>query len=241
MSYSALALRLATVEALCPSAALPNGPFPTDAGRLVYDSRLRPLDEAEAGASYSAIFAYTDDANIISFDPRGGPPFQAMMGLVLVLIVGAPADEEAKAEARLDALSGQILTTLFYGPSAMLWRKLTGSKVAKAEMETERSSEERAIILIRTMRLPCEVPFDCVDLNPATAPAGPDRLPEPLRAILAGLAATSYGQAIGLALRDGAPILPVLPRLEGIDMEIDAHSPPQGAADVSASIEIPQD
>jgi hypothetical protein len=241
MSYAALALRLATVEALRPTAALPGGPFPTDAGRLVYDSRLRPLDEAEAGASYAAIFAYTDDADVISGDPRGGPPFQAMIGLVLVFIVGAPANEEARAEARLDALSGQILATLFYGPSAALWRKLTGSKVTKAEMETERSSEERAIILIRTMRLACEVPFDCVDLNPATAPIGPDRLPEPLRGVLAGLAATSYGQAIGLALQGGAPVLPVLPRLEGIDMDFEAHSPPQGAADASVSIDITQD
>jgi hypothetical protein len=233
-------LRLATVEALRPTPALPDGPFPTDAGRLVYDSRLRPLDEAEAAASYAAIFAYTDDADILSGDPRGGPPFRAMIGLVLVLIVGGPASEEAKAEARLDALSGQIMATLFYGPSAALWRRLTGSKVAKAEMETERSSEERAIILIRTMRLACEVPFDCVDLNPATAPSGSDRLPEPLRGVLAGLAGSSYGQAIGLALTDGAPILPVLPKFETMDIDIDAHSPPGGAADVALSIDIPQ-
>lgn len=241
MSYAALALRLAAVEALCPTKSIAeNKPFPTDAGKLVYDSRLRPLDANEAAHNKAGIFVYTDDAALSSGAGHGGPPFRAVVDLVLVLIIAGPAAKEAQTEARLDALEGQAFATLFYGPSGSIWRRLTDSRVAKAEVETERSAEEHAVILIRTLRLACQVPFDCVDLNPSTVPVGADRIPEPLKGVLASLASTAYGKQIGLSLQNGAPVMPVLPSFETMDMGIDAHSPADGAADVSLAIDIPQ-
>lgn len=241
MSYAALALRLATVEALCPTRSIAeNKPFPTGAGKLVYDSRLRPLDANEAAHNKAGIFVYTDDAAVTSGAGSGGPPFRAVIDLVLVLIIAGPAAKEAQTEARLDALEGQAFATLFYGPSGSIWRRLTGSRVAKVEVETERSAEEHAVILIRTLRLACQVTFDCVDLNPATAPTGADRIPEPLKGVLASLSETSYGKQIGLLLQNGAPVMPVLPTFETMDLGIDVHGPADGAADVSIAIGIPQ-
>lgn len=241
MSYATLALRLATVEALCPTAAIVGGgPFPTDAGKMVFDSRIRPLDVNEAANRTASIFVYTDDADLVSGSGQGGPPFRAVMHLVFVMIVAGPAAKEAQTEARLDALSGQVLATLLYGASAVLWRKLTNSRVQKVDVETDRSAEENAVILIRTMRLACQVVFDCVDLNPATAPVGADRVPEPLKSVLAGLASTSYGKQIGLSLQDGAPVFPTLPPFEAMTVGIDAHSPADGGPDVGLVITIPQ-
>lgn len=241
MSYAILALRLAAVEGLCPSAAIAGDkPFPTIAEKLVFDSRLRPLDVNEAKNRAASIFVYTDDADLLSGAGQGGPPYRALAQLVLVMIVAGPAAQEPLVEARLDGLGGQVLATLFFGPSASLWRKLTSQRVSKIDIETERSAEENSVILIRTMKLHCQIPFDCVDLNPATAPVGPDRVPEPLKSILAGLAATSYGKKIGLSLEAGAPVMPVLPTFDGMDVGFDVNSPPDGEPDVGLVMTFPQ-
>ena len=52
MALARLALRLAAIEALLPSAVAATGPYPTVAGAQVYDSRLDPIADPDAWEAF---------------------------------------------------------------------------------------------------------------------------------------------------------------------------------------------
>jgi hypothetical protein len=97
-----LALRLAAIEALCPSAGLAaGGPWPTIAGPRVYDSRLDPIAAAETAEALSSavaglegkpvVIVYTEDDHILPFEGSRVPVRDYVVTLVIEMMVAAPA------------------------------------------------------------------------------------------------------------------------------------------------------
>src|SRR5712691_8718380 len=143
MSLARTALRLATLEALRPSASLPDGPWPTLAGKAVFDSRLDPIEDLQPGESRPVVCVYTDDDEGTSSQKPGGPPFKQIVELCFELSViarvasvddpggdpgayeaGVP-ETDAELEASLDLLEAQIKFACFFGPTGKLWRSVT--------------------------------------------------------------------------------------------------------------------
>lgn len=96
--FSRIALRLAAVEALAPHASRQNdGPWPTIAGRNVYDSRLDPIALAETPEAFEqamadlegepVIVVYTEDGHTRPFDQARWPLRDTVQTLVLEIFV----------------------------------------------------------------------------------------------------------------------------------------------------------
>jgi hypothetical protein len=104
--FSRLALRLAAIEALNPSATGAAGPWPTVAGPRVYDSRIDPIALATSDADYEKaldalenkplISVYTEDCHD---QPQGTDmiwPGNQTVTLVLELMIAARGTIEAE-------------------------------------------------------------------------------------------------------------------------------------------------
>lgn len=244
---SRLALRLATLEALRPTAALAvPATLPTLAKQWVFDSRVAPIESELAalkeGQPQHYIAVYTEDDNGNSGQRPGGPPFNHFVDLCFEIgaivaakplagddyIVGHP-ETDAELDAELDLLESQITFCLLWGPTGVLWRKLTGMVVTDIHSLPHRSGEERQRIAQRTVRWKTRISEDKFDPAPAAAPTGLDRLPEPLRGVLAALPGSSYGQAIAEQLGIAAPVAPVAVPLQSVGIEISADGTAQDA------------
>jgi hypothetical protein len=140
MSLARCALRLATVEALRPTALLvSDGPRPTIAKKCVFDSRLDPIEDLAVGESRPVVVVYTDDDEGSPGQKVGGPPFKQLVELCfeVSVVASAPSDADpavfvagipetdAELEASLDLLEAQIKFICFYGPTGALWRDLS--------------------------------------------------------------------------------------------------------------------
>lgn len=97
MSLSRLALRLAAVEALCPSARADGGPYPTSAGKHVYDSRILPIADADGWQNFVAevegrplVTVYTEEQET---EPTDGeyPADRELVELVVEIMIAAGA------------------------------------------------------------------------------------------------------------------------------------------------------
>ena len=109
MSLSRLALRLAAVEALCPSSVAETGPWPTWAGSSVYDSRITPFADADAWQTFieqvqgsPLVTVYTEEQET---DPTTGeyPADREMVDLVIEIMIAVGASVE------VEGLDGQPL------------------------------------------------------------------------------------------------------------------------------------
>jgi hypothetical protein len=224
MSLARTALRLATMEALAPTVCL-NGaaPWPTLAGKHVFDSRLDPLEDLNPHESLPVVCVYTDHEEDYAGQKKGGPPFRQVVDLVFEISVVArvPSDADpqvfelaypetdAEMEASLDLLEAQIKFVLLYHPGGKIWQDVTGRKVTDPRSVPHRSSEEGVRLARRTVTWKVEIPEDCFDPAPIVNPTGLDRLPQKLRGVIKALAATSYGAKIGQGLALGAPVMPL--------------------------------
>lgn len=207
MSLAALALRLAAVEALCPTAALaadPIGPFPTVAGARVGDTYGRPIDRMGEAGRLPLISVFTEDAN---GRPRGdgdaASPYFETTTLVVEIEVneldGSDTDmvpaTSADAEALLDLMAAQVYRALAFGPTGVLFRQ-----VRRQIVSIRRTPLRDPIDGIRFARktLAIEVAHDGDDWSDVLA--GTATLPQPLATVAAGLPAGSYGTGIIAAL-----------------------------------------
>jgi hypothetical protein len=136
-------------------------------------------------------------------------------------VVGYP-ETDAELESDLDLLEAQIRFALFYGPTGKLWRQLTGSKIIDLSSLPHRTSEERTRLAQRTIRMKARIPDDKYDPAPAAEPSGNDRLPEPLKSVIAALAAGSYGSKLGAGLAAKAPLMPLAVPLQSVGIDIAA-------------------
>jgi hypothetical protein len=258
MSLARTALRLATVEALRPSAALPDGPWPTLAGAHVMDSALDPVDDLDPARRQAVISIYTEQDDADSGQSAGGPPFRRAVELVLEISMvalgetGEPAGgyaplvpvTDAELEASLDLVETQIMAALLGLPSGRLWRRLTGKQIFSKRSVPFRTGEERIPLAQRTLTLRVRVPDDCLDPTPTGNETGLDRLPHPLREVAAGLIDTAYGRTISLALAGAAPAMPPRNPLDRVNLGFETVPPsgvPDGEPDIEARADLPQD
>jgi len=242
MSLSRLALRLATLEALRPTSSLASdGPWPTLAGKHVYDSRLAPLEDLSEDEARPIIVVYTDDDDGMSGQKRGGPPFLMTVDLCFEISVIAKVKGEAdpavyelaypftdpELETSLDLLGAQIFFALLYAPGGKIWRNVSASRVQGPKSVAYRSSEEAARIARRHMTWKVEVNGEHYDAAPASTPSGLQILPEPLRSVACALPANSYGAAIiaGLIEEPTFPGMPVPQPLQTVGLNVKAHLP----------------
>lgn len=234
------------MEALRPTASIPgDGPWPTLAGKYVYDSRIDPINDLAVNERRPILVVFTEEDNRDPGQKRGGPPYKSIVDLCLELSIAAridtgnPDDYEAgipqtdpELEASLDLLESQALFVLHYGPTGALWRKLTGRKVTDINSLPHRTSEEGVRLAERTVRLKMHIPDECFEAAPPAALTGLDRLPEPLKSIIAALADTAYGKTIGTGLAAEASTMPVATKLEEVGLSVDlASKDPDGVPD----------
>jgi hypothetical protein len=254
MSLSRTALRIATLEALRPTAALVSdanpsgGPWPTLALAHVYDSRIDAVDDLAANERRPVIAIYTDEDNGDPGQKPGGPPYKRVVDLVIELSVIARGDfggeyvagvayTDAELEADLDLIEAQSRFALHYGPTGAIWRKLTGRKVIDIRSLPHRTSEEGDRLAMRTLRIKMVIPDDCYDPTPTGDETGYARLPEPLRGVVAALAATAYGAKLARGLAGAAPAMPAAVPLDAVALRLDVADPqgqPGGAVEAVA-------
>lgn len=136
MSLSRLALRLAAIEALCPSLLVAEGPWPTIAGNRVYDSRMDLIEGdqatlAEIEGNPIAI-VYTERDETQPYGEIHYPAQERICHLTVELLIAATGTVEVENadgskttvgsisapitdrqhEALLDVLEGQVVQLL---------------------------------------------------------------------------------------------------------------------------------
>ena len=249
MALSRLALRLATLESLRPSASVAdNGPWPTLAAAYVFDGKLDPIDDLDANERRATAVVYTEEDNGEPAQKAGGPPFNRRIDLVVEMAMVAllPVDEntyspgipytDGELDASLDLLEAQVRFALFYGTFGAtasfggvkrpLWRGLTANRVTEIHSLSHRSSEESARLAMRSLRMKCTVPDDQFDPAPAAEPTGNDRLPDPLKSVVNALAAGCYGAKLGAGIATAAPVMPVATALKTVTFDLQPAAPP---------------
>lgn len=134
---SRIALRLAAIEALCPSLLVSAGPWPTIAGNNVYDSRIELLESDEKLASdlenVPVVIVYTEQDRTSTIDPSVNTPADVRLCHLSVELMIASTGEieieqadgtkqtigaitppvtDRQHEALLDLLEGQVTRLL---------------------------------------------------------------------------------------------------------------------------------
>lgn len=230
MSLSRLALRLATVEALCPFAAQASGAFPTLAGREVSDTPIDPIESVEL---YDALMAriegkavvsvYTEEFAAEPYEPATFPAEQAIVTLVVetmiatrgtLVVQGADgasrtfgtveaAITDRTREAMLDVLEAQVEWVLSRGSTGELFRRVL-MEARRLHSVPQRSDEKTIRLAARTWKLTCKV-RNTAWRPPLPGATGLDLLPEPLRTVGRALDPASSGGKLCLALADVVP------------------------------------
>lgn len=210
-----LALRLAAVEALCPTGALlgeVGAVFPTIAGARVADSRMLPRDDRDPVTALPFIAVYVEEVQG-RHDGEAAPtlPFLGTFALVVEMEVrvqdaapdgaGGGLDEivpetDPAAEAMLDLMGAQVIFALEVDtrPGGELFRKLR-QEVRSVETLPMRVADLGIRLARRTLRITVGMYGD--DWSGFVAGG----LPEPLATLAAGLPAESYGAAIIATVR----------------------------------------
>ena len=234
MALGRLALRLASIEALNPGARASDAPYPTLAGRMVFDSLFDPIDDLNPANEHPIIVVSTEDDDADAKGPGGyGPPFLSTIDLgfdLSVVIMHRDNDnadyeplcpqEDGELAASLDLLEAQLLFALFKGPSGALWRKMTARRVLSYSSVPHFSGEERIRLARRTVKLKTQIADDAYDPAPLETPEGIDRLPEPLRSVVAGLVENGYGAKLGAGIAASAPVMPQVTPLDRVTLNL---------------------
>lgn len=197
------AARLAAIEVLCPTSAnRGDSPFPTLAGRNVFDSRATAVNDlAEDLRRTPTIAIYTRDAMV---DRRGGASAygdneaRVVLEFVIELAVlvddeeggGAPiawpeAGSDPEGRAVLMALAAQVRRLLEYSEAGALFRK-TIKAVERIDWEPFAVADLGLRFQRVTLRMTCAVRDDVFG-----DAAG---LPEPLKTLQDALPEGSYAK-----------------------------------------------
>ncbi len=265
MSLAMLALRLAAIEALCPSAALASGgALPTIAGPRVYDSRIDLISTSEGPDAIAAALAALENKPLIvvyteegSLNPYGEVKFPAAEETV-TLVVETMIAVSGSMEIEQPDGSTQTIGTIeapvtdrqheaFLNILASQVNRLLNLKnrapsstllyAVAMEIRMVHSDPQRAAD--RTLRLATRTLKFHVKVKTEVWPDVAGALPEPLASVAAGLAPGSSGALLCaslLPLIPGAPALPA--QLAGIDIRanLDGSQPTNSVFDVHGSI-----
>lgn len=196
------ALRLVTVEILCPTAALAGTEeFPTPAGRLVLDSREAALSDLDADRKYTPVISvYTVEGSNASRGEAAGlddVSCIATMDIVAELVQAssdgegefafAMAEGDPQARLVLAALCAKIRFLLEFSERGRAWRQLAG-RVIGMDATTFAVPDIGLRLMRVTMRYRIEVQPDVFDIVDGG-------LPEPLASVVAALPDGSYAKA----------------------------------------------
>jgi hypothetical protein len=112
MSLSRLALRLAAIEALCPSRLASSGPWPTIAGGLVFDSRIDLMegDERLAGdiEGRPVAIVYTERDDTAPYGEIRYPAQERVCHLIVEILIAAKGVIEVEGADGATATVGTI-------------------------------------------------------------------------------------------------------------------------------------
>ncbi|WP_243368867.1 hypothetical protein [Microvirga solisilvae] len=252
MDFARLALRLAAIETLAPSAKAADAPWPTLSGPFILDSQIEPTDQRMIADKQPLTGVFTDDDEAQPYgsgvDIMNGADATVTLSFESVVPMrlapaGATAGELAfyavtnpQIEARLDLLCGQIMHALRHGLTDGPLRHVVKS-FTKRETHTFRDADTDSRLNARRLSLTVGVK-PSFDLGDPTA-TGLDRLPEPLRSVAKELPPGSYGRKICEALAAaGLAGPPDLPSLAGIDFKgwVGKAEPDPAEPDVTGTI-----
>jgi hypothetical protein len=223
-------LRLTALEALRPSALLAsNGPWPTQAGLYVADSRIDPMDDVNDDEKRPLIGVYTEGSSLVKVAQNGPVFYKGECEIVFELSVVANypgangetvvdfADTDAAVETTLGVMEEQIIHALHYGPTGALFRKMV--KLPFDEWHStvkSRSGEEDIRMARRTVRGRIHVRETMYNPAPVTTPVDFDRLPTGLQSIAEALGASTYLHDLALGMARLAPVMPLRSDLTGV-------------------------
>jgi hypothetical protein len=199
---AAEALRLAAVEALCPTAAIAadNG-YPTLARHRVFDSRAAALADLDAYRDYTPVLAlYTPAAHSRARGPAadaGDRDATAMLDIIGELAVkavdgseeyaDAMAEEDPQARLVLAALMAQVRYVLEHSQASYIFRRVC-KQVIEVDMQTYAVPQVGLRLQRMGLRLTCQIQEDDF-----LQPAG--QLPQPMHRVYQALPAGSYAKA----------------------------------------------
>ena len=114
------ALRLISVEVLCPTESLTSGVFPTVAGRLVLDSREIAVQDIETDRPYTPVLIL--HSSTAALKPRGEPAalddleHEAVLDIVaeLAVVAGDEAGADADVLAGIDPKDLRVLARTWF-------------------------------------------------------------------------------------------------------------------------------
>jgi hypothetical protein len=255
------ALRLSTIAALTRGGV---EPFPTLAGRQVWDSRQDAIEDLIASQRLPIIVVRTDEDR----RDRGPSPVMRERAIDLRLemsvltarqdegewVVGWP-ETDAELEAMLDLMEYQCLEALMgWGPWALWWRELwTWSSEISTPIWTQ-PSEGRIRLAVRELTIAMsKLPGECfprmllADETPE-APALPEflvRVFDKIAADGAGELAANAAQIRAVLEAQDLPARPTAPRLRVVRMkwlEPEVATPVDETphADIDANITLPE-
>ncbi|MEP9378390.1 hypothetical protein ABLE91_16865 [Aquabacter sp. CN5-332] len=230
---AAAALRLAAIEALCPTAAIDSGEgFPTLALHRVYDSRAISSAELEAGSPFTpTLSVFTEDTRI---ERRGAGATSAIGNASTDLVVVAELAELARDEANgnldtdavingdaemrivLEALTAQARSVLVRQPAGDAFRR-----IMKAAPLVRIEPFGLPQYGVRFMRNVMTFTFEIAD-DKFTDAAG---LPEPMASVAAALPDGSYAKQ-RLAQLAAAFSATAREQLEAIGITVTANDAP---------------
>lgn len=244
MSLSRLALRLAAVEALCPSASATAGPWPTAAAGRVYDSRIDLISGAISPEEMTAalrdlenkplLVVYTEEQETSPYGTAAYPAKEEVVDLVVEAMIASTGVIEVQqedgsvepvgaieapvtdreSEALLDVLEAQVRRLLDVSQRAP-----SSALLFKVAMETRHIHSVPSRAADRALRLAGRTIKFKTKVKATVWPQATSALPEPLASVAAGLAPGSSGAAVCATvagLIPGAPALP--PALERVDI-----------------------
>lgn len=244
MSLSRLALRLAAVESLSPSALIETGPWPTWAGNRVYDSRIAPIADAN---DWKEFLAEVDGKPIVSIyteeqetNPIEGATYPAEVETVelyaeIMIAAGAVVEvdgqevgsieapiTDAQHEAMLDMLEQQLRNLLDPQSEANTGSKSPYVKIAW-ELHHVKSVPMRDAVnrqsrqAARTISFKIKVRRTYAFGTPKPGePADIAGLPEPLKSVALAVEPTSPAGQLLRQIALGQPPRPKRPPLDDI-------------------------
>ena len=199
---AAEAMRLAAVEALCPTAAIDSDAgWPTLARHRVYDSVGILPEDVEPGAAYTPCLSlYTDDIRVERRRETASSVIgsaTAVLNVVAELAIATPDEDgvvqavplaqgDAQARLVLGALCAQVRKTLVHAEAGSIFRSIVGS-VEDLRVEPFTLPQFDIRWMRSTVRFTCRIRDDKF-----TDAAG---LPEPTRSLFLALPAGSYAKA----------------------------------------------
>jgi hypothetical protein len=216
---SAEAVRLLAIEALLPTASLPDGPFPTLAGARVFDSRAAAITDIDAGAPYTvAISLYTPESGSKTRAPGAAMDDRVsdcVLDVVAELVTAVEgengetyveplADGDATTRLVLAALVSQINHRLMLAAEGQAWRSLV-----RDVLEIEQKTVSVPEFGLRLQRVVTRFHLSIVEDDFDLVAGG---LPQPMRGVWQSLPDGSYAKdKLGEldAVLSGAPLTPL--------------------------------